>query len=123
MRAIVKNAWKVGELAHQFMNGDNVDIETVDKFYPDAYIVKEAEWRLYNAKEALYDLHHSEPDYKVWKRDARQLTTFITRGNDKCQPHENDGLSYEKILEKIKADEDFKFYSREDTYQLKKART
>ena len=40
MRAIVKNAWKVGELAHQFENGDNVDIETVDKFYPDAYILR-----------------------------------------------------------------------------------
>ena len=94
LRAIVKNAWKVDELAHQFQNGDYVDIETVDEFYPDAYIVKEAEWRLYNAKEALYDLHHSEPDYKVWKRDARQLTTFINRWKDKCQPHENDGLSY-----------------------------
>lgn len=105
MRAIVKNAWKVGELAHQFENGDYVDIETVDEFYPDAYIVKEAEWRLYNAKEALHDLHHSEPDYKVWKKDARQLTTFINRWKDKCQPHENDGLSYEKIKEKINAKE------------------
>lgn len=50
-------------------------------------------------------MHHSEPDYKVWKKDARQLTTFINRWKDKCQPHENDDLSYEEIKEKINAKE------------------
>lgn len=100
MRAIVKNAMKVGELAHQF-ECDAVDWEQVDMFIPDTYILKEAKWKLYNANEAMYDLDADEPDYKIWKKDARQLERFINKWEDKCEPHENDGLAWEELSDKI----------------------
>ena len=101
MRLIVKNAMRVDELSNQFEVIDMMDWETVDSSYPDKYIVNEARWRLEIAVAQLRELHYSEPDYKSSKRDEGQLKRFIAKWENKCEPHENDGLSWEKLKEKI----------------------
>ena len=92
---------RVDELSNQFEVIDMMDWETVDRFYPDKYIVNEARWRLEIAVSQVKELHYSEPDYKVWKRDEGQLKRFIAKWENKCEPHENDSLSWENLKEKI----------------------
>ena len=104
MRAIVKNALRVDELTTQF-EIDGMDSDIVDAYYPDTYIVNEARWRLEMAVANLQDLHYSEPDYKFYKRHEGQLKRFIAKWENKCEAHENDGLSKEKLKEKIEGSE------------------
>ena len=107
MREIVKDAFKVDELNYQFEidqeDSDTViDLETVNAYYSDRYILNEAEHRLGIVVSNLEDLHYSEPDYKSYKKDEGQLKRFINKWENKCKTHNNDGLSWEQLKEILK---------------------
>ena len=88
IRQIVRDAFKVDELVHQF-----TDIDVGDKLlvhgslqevsdsvrYTDTYIVGEAENRLVIVQENIDYLYDWDDDMKMYKRDKRQLTRFIKR--------------------------------------------
>ena len=104
MRAIVKDAFKVDELNYQFEIDTEdfntvIDLDTVNAHYSDRYILNEAKNRLGIVVSNLEDSHCSEPDYKSYKKDERQLKRFIKKWENKCQPHKNDGLSWERLKE------------------------
>ena len=108
MREIVKDAFKVNELSYQFeidtedldfFSNTVIDLDTVNTHYSDRYILNEAKNRLEIVVSNLEDLHYSEPDYKYYKRDEGQLKRFIKKWENKCQPHKNDGLSWEQLKE------------------------
>jgi len=110
MRAIVKDAFKVDELNYQFEidtedSNTVIDLDTVNAHYSDRYILNEAKYLLEVIKSNLEDLHYSEPDYKSYKRDEGQLKRFINKWENKCQPHKNDGLSWERLKEILKKKE------------------
>lgn len=80
IRPIVKAAFKVDELVHQFCVIDLEDgylndatPEEVNGKYTDEYIIKEARHRLGIAM----DEWNQEDD--CWRRDAKQLRRFIER--------------------------------------------
>jgi cob(I)alamin adenosyltransferase len=101
MREIIKDAYKVSELDHQFNDVDRISQENADKHYGDKYLIEEAKHHLYWANDSLATTDSSEPDYKVHAKDKKQLEKFLAKWESKIQPHENDGLSFEKIMEKI----------------------
>jgi len=82
IRQIVKDAFKVGELAYQFevidvedgllQPGPDIDKEVNEK-YDDEYIIKEARNRL---DIAMDPVNQEEPE---WRRDAEQLRKFIKK--------------------------------------------
>ena len=97
MRPIVQSAKRVGELVDQFENVDLVTWKQVDEFYPDTYLVNEAKHRLDIALENLEFYDEEDHDYKMWLKDSKQLKRFINTWTPKCQPHKNDGKSYEEL--------------------------
>ena len=107
MREIVQDALKCEELVHQFFYIDREDVESdindeiINKFYPDKYLIKEAKHRLDIANENLDFFAPEDEDYKSYAKGHKQLTKFIGKWENKCEPHENDGLSWEKLKEKI----------------------
>tara|TARA_Y100000114_G_scaffold85115_1_gene78651 strand:- start:215 stop:550 length:336 start_codon:yes stop_codon:yes gene_type:complete len=107
MREIVKDALKCEELVHQFFYIDREDVESdindeiINKFYPDKYLIKEAKHRLDIANENLDFFAPEDEDFKSYAKGHKQLTKFIGKWENKCEPHENDGLSWEKLKEKI----------------------
>jgi len=101
MREIIKDAYKVAELEHQFVDVDRISQEDVNKHYGDKYLIDEAKHHLYWANDSLATTDPSEPDYKVHAKDKRQLEKFIAKWESKIEPHGNDGLSFEKILQKV----------------------
>jgi hypothetical protein len=86
IRQIVRDAFKVDELVHQFTDidvGDKLLVdgslqEVSDKF-DDAYIVGEAENRLAIVQENIDYLYDWDDDMKMYQRDKRQLTRFIKK--------------------------------------------
>tara|TARA_R100001594_G_scaffold138954_1_gene182938 strand:- start:7553 stop:7864 length:312 start_codon:yes stop_codon:yes gene_type:complete len=97
MRQIVKDAKKVSELVNQFREIDNITWKQVDEFYPDTYIIQEATYHLGIAQEEIQSWESDEPDYAIYKKDIMQLKRFIKYWKPKCQPHKNDGKSYEEL--------------------------
>jgi hypothetical protein len=87
IRAIVKAAYKVDELVEQFTNIDVPDgylksgcIEEINKKYNDVYLVGEAENRLLLIEDQLRSIGPEYvEDWKVLKRDERQLNNFIKK--------------------------------------------
>ena len=84
IRPIVKAAFKVSELHHQFFeidiadgylsNGSEAEVMAeVNEKYSDAYLIGEAENRL---DIALDPYNQDEPE---WRKDAAQLRRFIKR--------------------------------------------
>ncbi len=86
IRQIVRDAFKVDELVHQFTDidvGDKLLVdgslqEVSDKF-DDAYIVGEAENRLAIVQENIDYRYDWDDDMKMYQRDKRQLTRFIKK--------------------------------------------
>mgnify|MGYP003122847548 FL=1 len=107
MRKIVKDALKCEELVYQFFQIDREDVEidisdeVINKFYPDTYLIKEAKHRLDIANENLDFFAPEDEDYKTYAKGHKQLTKFIAKWENKCEPHENDGLSWEKLKKKM----------------------
>ena len=101
MREIIKDAYKVLELEHQFNDVDRISQENADKHYGDQYLISEAKHHLYWTNDSLGTTDPSEDDFKVFVKDKRQLDKFIAKWESKIQPHENDGLSFEEIDKKI----------------------
>ena len=98
MRKILEDAWKVNELEDQFQN-DCFSVEEIEKFYPDSYIISEANWRIEYCDMALGDYDDTDdPDYKIWLKDKNELQKFVKKWKNKCQPHPFDGLTYEEII-------------------------
>lgn len=88
IRQIVRDAFKVDELVHQFTDIDVGDKLLVDGSlqevsdsvrYTDTYIVGEAENRLAIVQENIDYLYDWDDDMKMYQRDKRQLTRFIKR--------------------------------------------
>ena len=88
IRQIVRDAFKVDELVHQFTDIDVGDKLLVDGSlqevsdsvrYTDAYIVGEAENRLAIVQENIDYLYDWDDDMKMYRRDKRQLIRFIKR--------------------------------------------
>lgn len=87
IRKIVKDAFKVDELVHQFSEIDLEDglLETgniieVNEKYSDAHILYEAKWKLEIAQgnvDADGDLD--------WIKDAKQLRKFISKWDKKSE--------------------------------------
>ena len=102
MRAIVQSAKRVSELVNQFIDIDNMTWKQVDEFYADTYIIEEAEYHLSIAEEEIQNWESDEPDYALWRKDIMQLKRFIKTWKPKCQPHKNDGKSYEELEAMIK---------------------
>ena len=85
LRPIVRAAFKCEELVYQFTRIDvedgllvTGDMDEVNAKYDDAYIIGEAENRLDIAEDNL----RAACDYldlKVYRRDIRQLRTFLKR--------------------------------------------
>ena len=80
IRPIVRDAFKVDELVHQFEDIDIADgylktasIEEVNEKYDDAYLISEARHRL---DIAMDPINQEEAD---WRRDAKQLRRFIKK--------------------------------------------
>jgi hypothetical protein len=80
IRPIVRAAFKVDELVHQFEDIDIADgyletasIEEVNEKYDDAYLISEARYRLAIAME-----EYNQVD-ECWREDAKQLRRFINR--------------------------------------------
>jgi predicted ATP-grasp superfamily ATP-dependent carboligase len=80
LRPIVKAAFKVDELVHQFQDIDVPDgylqtgsVEEVNEKYDDAWIIAEAE----NKLDIAMDPYNQEE--ACWQRDAKQLRRFIKR--------------------------------------------
>jgi len=80
IRPIVKDAFKVSELVHQFTEIDVADgyletgsIEEVNEKYDDAYLIGEAENRLSIAMDECNQEEES------WRKDAAQLRRFINQ--------------------------------------------
>jgi len=102
MRPIVKSAKNVNELYNQFVEIDNMTWKQVDEFYADTYIIQEAEYHLGIAKDAIQSWECDGLDYAMYLKDIKQLKRFIKNWKPKCQPHKNDGLSYEELEAMIK---------------------
>ena len=102
MRPIVQSAKRVSELANQFIDVDNLTWKQVDEFYADTYIIQEAEYHLDICQEEIQSWESDEPDYAMYKKDIMQLKRFIKTWKPKCQPHKNDGISYEELEAMIK---------------------
>ena len=88
IRPIVRAAFKVDELVHQFTEVDVPDkvletgsLEEVNEKFDDAYLVGEAQNRLLLVQDQLDAIWHSQDseDWKIFSRDKRQLTRFIKR--------------------------------------------
>ena len=88
IRPIVKAAWKVDELVYQFEEIDVPDgylvtasIEEVNDKYDDSYLVGEAKNRLSLVQDQLDSISKEgwPEDWKIYNRDKRQLTSFITK--------------------------------------------
>jgi hypothetical protein len=84
LRPIVKDAFKVSELRHQFFDIDIADgylqggteaevMAQVNEKYDDAYLLGEAANRL---DIAMDPYNQDEPE---WRKDANQLRRFIKR--------------------------------------------
>lgn len=107
MRPIVKDALKCDELVYQFFQIDHADCailyddKVINKFYADKYLIKEAKHRLDIANENLDFFAPEDEDYKTYAKGHKQLTKFIAKWENKCEPHENDGLSWEELKTKI----------------------
>lgn len=101
MREIIKDAYKVAELEHQFNDVDRISEENADKHYGDKYLMEEAKHHLYWANDSVSVTDPSDGDYKDFVKDKRQLEKFLSKWESKIQPHENDGLSFEEIEKKI----------------------
>ena len=88
LRPIVKAAFKVDELVHQFQEIDVPDgylekgtAKEVNEKFDDAYQVGEARNRLLLVQDqldAIYYDEHSE-DWKILSRDKKQLSRFIKK--------------------------------------------
>ncbi len=101
MRKILKDAWCVNELENQFEN-DGFTEDEINSFYSDSYIISEAKWRIEYCDMALSDYDDTDdPDYKMWLKDKNELQKFVKKWKNKCEPHPNDGLSYEELKELI----------------------
>ena len=109
MRKIVKDALKCEELVYQFFQIDCEDVEidisdkVINKFYSDTYLIKEAKHRLDIANENLDFFAPEDEDYKAYAKGHKQLTRFIAKWENKCEPHENDGLSWEELKKKMES--------------------
>ena len=101
IRKIVQDAYKVGELNDQFESTDSLTIEQVNENYPDSYIIKEAEHRLYLADFDLSSSNEDDLDYSEYQKNKKQLTKFINKWKNNIETHSNDGLSFEDIILKI----------------------
>ena len=95
LRPIVKAAFKVDELVHQFQEVDVPDghLDTgseaeVNEKFDDAYLIGEAKNRLLLVRDQLdaidWDDLHSI-DWKIFSRDEKQLTNFIKRFKEKSK--------------------------------------
>lgn len=80
IRPIVRDAFKVDELVHQFEDIDIADgylqtasIEEVNEKYSDAHLISEA---LYRLDIAMDEDNQVE---ECWQDDAKQLRRFIKR--------------------------------------------
>ena len=80
IRPIVRDAFKVDELVHQFEDIDVADgyletasIEEVNEKYDDAHLIGEARHRLAIAMD-----EYNQVD-ECWREDAKQLRRFIKR--------------------------------------------
>lgn len=80
IRPIVRDAFKVDELVHQFEDIDVPDgylttasIEEVNEKYSDEYLISEARHRL----DIAMDEYNQVDD--VWREDAKQLRRFIKK--------------------------------------------
>ena len=101
IRQIVKDAYKVGELHDQFESTDSLTTEQVNEHYPDSYIIKEAEHRLYLADYDLSCSTEDDQDYAEYLNNKKQLDKFLKKWRNKTEPHSNDGLTFEDIILKI----------------------
>ena len=97
IRPIVKSAKRVSELENQFINVDNMTWKQVNEFYADTYIIQEAEYHLDICQEEIQSWESDELDYAMYLKDIKQLKRFIKNWKPKCQPHKNDGISYEEL--------------------------
>lgn len=86
IRPIVRAAFKVDQLVYQFERIDvedgllvNGDMAEVNAEYDDAYIIGEAENQLDIADDNLRNGGWEGEDLKVYRRDARQLQSFLKR--------------------------------------------
>ena len=102
MRAIVKSAKNVSELYNQFIDIDNMTWKQVDEFYPDTYIIQEAEYLLGVVVEEIKNWESDELDYAIFRKDIMQLKRFIKTWKPKCKPHKNDGITWEELDTMIK---------------------
>ena len=102
MRGIVKSAKNVSELYNQFIDIDNMTWKQVDEFYPDTYIIQEAEYLLSVVVEEIKNWENEEADYAIFRKDIMQLKRFIKYWKPKCKPHNNDGISWEELDTMIK---------------------
>lgn len=80
IRPIVRDAFKVDELVHQFEDIDIADgylntasIEEVNEKYDDAHLISEARYRLDIAMD-----EYNQVD-ECWQEDAKQLRRFIKK--------------------------------------------
>lgn len=91
IRPIVRDAFRVDELHYQLSEIDVCDgqngmregtLEEVNEKCDDAYLIGEAENLLDLAENHLreYDVEECDvEDYKIYKRDKRQLVRFIKK--------------------------------------------
>jgi|13_taG_2_1085334.scaffolds.fasta_scaffold15008_6 hypothetical protein len=101
IRKIVQDAYKVRELEDQFTSADSLTTEQVNEHYPDSYIIKEAEHRLYLADYDLSCSTEDDADFAEYQNNKKQLTKFINKWKNNIEPHSNDGLPFEDIILKI----------------------
>ena len=107
LRNIVIDAYKVDELKYQFEQGDCVEQQEVNEFYPHSYILKEAYYRVGYVSEAMREIAHypsDDPQLVAWKKAKKELVDFLKYWDQpgKYEPHINDSLGYEKLFELIK---------------------
>tara|TARA_B100001057_G_C22804034_1_gene932593 strand:- start:62 stop:397 length:336 start_codon:yes stop_codon:yes gene_type:complete len=102
MRPIVKHAFKVSELNWQFAEVDGVGEKEANIYFPDSYIIEEAEHHLYLGLKELEETDNEIDDtghnhYELILRDVKQLEKFIKTWKYKCKPHKYDGKKWEEL--------------------------
>jgi hypothetical protein len=99
LRPIVKDAFKVQELEHQFNDVDSINLAEVNEFMSDKYLVAEAKYKLEMALETIDDW--DDETKPQMKRDIAQLKRFLKKHEGKETDHQHDGLTWEQINDKV----------------------
>ena len=108
LRNIVIDAYKVDELKYQFEQGDCVEQQEVNEFYPHRYILKEAYYRVGYVSEAMREIAHypsDDPQLVAWKKAKKELKDFLLKWDQPNmyaqENHPNENLRFEQIFELI----------------------